>query len=141
MRAREWHAVAWNAFLSLVVVYPIWFGLWWSWASALKGSQGIWYEAVPYYLLIFSGPLLVGSLIHQLGLRLVPESWSNRRRRLVAMVTSAALVPVVIVALSDVRGFFSSGEFIPWSTGALVYGLLMRLPASDASSTRSGNAR
>lgn len=117
----------------VLVALPVFFLLVWLQAlvGRAEGSRDLGYalETGGFYYLASVLYVLLGGLVHQVLVFLLPASSSPPRRRVIALL----LTPVVPLALVPGGGLGTLLEFlIPTVLALATYGVLMRIPGVPA---------
>jgi len=123
--------IAINLVLLVAIAFSIWFGTLWIATSVLAGPHGRWYEALPFYLIVIGLPLVIGGIVQQGVLLILPRGWSNRQMRVAALVSTVA-IPLVFLLFRPEPEFLFSLNFLPLLAGVFIYGAIMRPPRRAA---------
>lgn len=128
----RWRRAGLNVLLAAVLLFPLWYLTMWLLATR-EGPQpsDAWLGAADFYLLLLVPQFVVGAVVQQGLLLVLPLiSWPRWLRRLVA-IASTATIPFVLVAFGGDPGLQLT--LIP---ALLLYGSVIVIPqgASQAES-------
>ena len=113
-----------------LVMLPMFFVL--TWVQALiagaEGSRDLGYvvEAGGFYYLTYVLWVLLGGLVHQILVFLLPGSWGRAQRRVVAILLTP-VIPVLVILVGE-QPATVTGFLIPLILALAIYGLLIHLP-------------
>jgi hypothetical protein len=98
------------------------------------GSVGDYVVGFLFWMIVLVIPVLVGGVVHQLLIALVPASWSPAQRRLAILLTSPVILAALVPLSTGNPGLlFSWRGLIPIGIALVCYGLTARpLSRGDA---------
>lgn len=138
MKKITWIKVLKNLALLAFVVTPVFFVLVWIQALFQQASGvtdlGYVLETGGVYYLSNLIPVLVGGIIHQLLLLVLPGEWTNTRIRSIAFLL-AFVIPITVWLSwgGPVSSFLNFA--VPMSLALVIYVLLIRIPLSSSSAS------
>ncbi|HEX8361044.1 MAG TPA: hypothetical protein VF613_13095 [Longimicrobium sp.] len=89
-----------------------------------QGSTGDYAVALLFWMLVLVIPVLMGGVIHQLLIGLIPNSWAPAQQRLAILLTSPVILAVFALLSTGSPGLlFSWRGLIPIGIALLCYGL------------------
>ncbi len=128
-----------NLAVLALAVFPLCFLLAWlqGLITGMPDTHRIGYmlETGAFYFFSYLGPVLLGGVVHQAMLLMLPRGWPAVRRRLVGALLSV-VIPGTVVLLGqppDVLAWL----ILPMVLALVVYALLLRLPPTGPA---GGNA-
>lgn len=129
-----WLTLLKNLALLALIASPIFFLLAWirDLIHGVDWSQDLGYAlgTVGFFYLVSIVWVLLGGLVHQLLLIVLPSTWPPRQRRIVA-VASTPIIPLVLILFGGPVWTVSS-YWLPAVISLVVYAMLIRLPESSA---------
>lgn len=91
------------------------------------GSVGEYATGLLFWLLVLLIPVLLGGIVHQLLVGLIPASWAPIQRRLAILLTSPViLVMLVLLSTGSPELLLSWRGLIPIGIALLFYGMLAK---------------
>jgi hypothetical protein len=128
-----------NVAILLFVAFPLWYLGRWRLATLWYGPQGgtVWGGLV-FNLVSVSGPLIVGGVLQQGVLTLVPHDCPAWQRRGLCVMSTTIVLAVVTVFQYDVKSLFETFNLLPMAGSLILYGLVCRMPPPSIPSARPG---
>lgn len=132
-----WLTLLKNLALLALIALPLFFLLAWI-GDLIRGADwsrdsGYALGTVALFYLVSIVWVLLGGLVHQLVLIILPRTWSARWRRLVA-VASTPIIPAVLLLFGGAVWAVPSYS-LPALISMVVYALLIRLPEARGDTT------